>query len=171
MIHLYCGDGKGKTTAAFGLALRAAGQGRTVVIAQFLKGENSGERRALRDQPQVILLPLPEQVKFLFDMSEEERQAEAERQQTLFLAAWQSVPAEGPCLLVLDELCAALTTGMLSSEMVLDRLDRCAPELEVVMTGREPPDDLLERADYITEMRKLRHPYDRGRGARRGIEW
>lgn len=171
MIHLYCGDGKGKTSAAFGLALRAAGQGRPVVIAQFLKGGESGERQALAGHPKVCLIPSPRHVKFVFDMEEAERQAEAERQQALFQAAWRAVPEEGPCLLVLDELCAAISTRMLPLEMALARLERCRPEVEVVITGREPPCELMERADYVTEMRKLRHPYDRGIAARRGIEW
>ena len=73
MLHLYCGNGKGKTTAAMGLALRAAGRGKRVVIAQFLKGANSGERFALAQLPQVTLLPVPDAVKFSFRMAEEER--------------------------------------------------------------------------------------------------
>ena len=73
LLHLYYGDGKGKTTAAMGLALRMAGRGRPVVIAQFLKGADSGERPALARLPQVTLLPVPERVKFLFAMTEEER--------------------------------------------------------------------------------------------------
>ena len=171
MLHLYCGEGKGKTTAAFGLALRAAGWGVPVVIAQFLKGEDSGERRALEGRPNVLLLPVPRQMKFLSAMSREERRREDERQNALFQAAWQAVPDQGPCLLVLDELCALLTAGILSQELVLRYLDQCRPEVEVVITGREPPSGVIERADYMTEMRKLRHPYDRGVKARQGIEW
>ena len=82
MVHLYCGEGKGKTTAAMGLALRMAGRGKRVVVAQFLKGADSGERYALAMLPQVTLLPLPERVKFSFQLTPEEREAE----QALYLA-------------------------------------------------------------------------------------
>ena len=90
MIHLYHGDGKGKTTAAMGLALRMAGRGRPVVIAQFLKGADSGERLALAQLPQVTLLPVPEKLKFLFAMTEEERRQEARRAQELLARAGQA---------------------------------------------------------------------------------
>ena len=99
MIHLYHGDGKGKTTAAMGLALRMAGRGRPVVIAQFLKGADSGERLALARLPQVTLLPVPEKLKFLFAMTEEERRQEARRAQELLAQAGQAA-ADPDCGLV-----------------------------------------------------------------------
>ena len=101
MLHLYCGNGKGKTTAAMGLALRAAGRGKRVVIAQFLKGADSGERFALAQLPQVTLLPVPDAVKFSFRMTEEERRAEARRYQDLLAQIRREAP--GCFLLVLDE--------------------------------------------------------------------
>lgn len=100
MLHLYCGNGKGKTTAAMGLALRAAGRGKRVVIAQFLKGADSGERLALARLPQVTLLPVPDAVKFSFRMSEDERRSEAQRYQDLLKLI--SRTARGCFLLVLD---------------------------------------------------------------------
>lgn len=169
MIHIYCGDGKGKTTAAMGLALRAAGHGRRVVIAQFLKDGKSGERAALSALPTVELLPAPEGVKFTFRMTEEERRREAERQSGLLEAAFRA--AEGADLLVLDELCAALSAGMVVLPRVLELLDSCPEGLEVAVTGRDPSPELLERAGYITEMVKRRHPFDRDEGAREGVEW
>ena len=169
MIHIYCGDGKGKTTAAMGLALRAAGHGRRVVIAQFLKNGKSGERTALSALPAVEMLPAPEVVKFTFQMTEEERRQEAERQSELLEAAFRA--AEGADLLVLDELCAALSAGMVVLSRVLALLDSRPEGLEVVITGRDPSPELLERAGYITEMVKRRHPFDRGVQAREGVEW
>ena len=102
MIHLYHGNGKGKTTAAMGLALRMAGRGRPVVIAQFLKGADSGERPALARLPQVTLLPVPERVKFLFAMTEEERQQEARRARELLARAKQAAAYPNCGLVVLD---------------------------------------------------------------------
>ena len=167
MLHLYCGNGKGKTTAAMGLALRAVGRGKRVVIAQFLKGADSGERFALAQLPQVPLLPVPDTVKFSFRMTEEERRAEARRYQDLLELIRQE--AQGCFLLVLDEACAAVNTGLLPLEDLLACLDSL--ECEVVLTGRDPAPQLAERADYITSMEAVRHPFEQGISARKGIEF
>ena len=169
MIHLYCGDGKGKTTAAMGLALRMAGRGRGVVIAQFLKGADSGERHALAQLPGVTLLPVPERVKFSFQLTQEEREEERKRYLRLMAQARAAAGAPDCGLLVLDEVCAAVNTGLLPLEQVLACLDEAA--CEVALTGRDPAPQLWERADYITEMAKRRHPYDGGTAARLGVEW
>lgn len=169
MLQIYCGDGKGKTTAAVGLSVRAAGRGRRVVFTQFLKSGDSGERTVLAGMPTVTLVPVPQTMKFTFLMDQAERQAEAERQTALLERS--AVMAAEADLLVLDELCAALSADMLSLERVLTLLDGWPKELEVVITGRNPPQALLDRADYITEMKKIRHPYDQGISARKGIEW
>lgn len=169
MIQIYCGEGKGKTTAAVGLSVRAAGRGRRVVFAQFLKGADSGERRVLETLPTVTLLELPDAVKFTFAMDAEERaQAQAEQGERFRQAVALGRAAD---LLVLDELCAALNADMVPLEEVLAFLDGRPQDLEVVITGRNPPPALVERADYITEMRKIRHPYEQGVGARKGIEF
>lgn len=169
MVHIYCGDGKGKTTCAMGLAVRAAGHGRKVVVAQFLKGNNSGERAVLESLPTVNCLPVPETIKFIFAMDAQEK-AQARAQMTAAFA--QAVEASRDSdLLVLDELCGAITTGMVPLEDVLAFLDNRPEGLEVVITGRDPASELQERADYITEMRKVKHPFDKGVNAREGIEW
>lgn len=169
MIHLYCGDGKGKTTAAMGLALRCAGRNKRVVIAQFLKGSDSGERFALAHVPKVILLPVPERVTFSFQMTPEERISEAHRFEQLLAQAKHEAAHPDCGLLVLDEVCAAVSTGLLPLPPVLDCLDTLSCEL--VLTGRDPHPSLMERAHYITSMEKLCHPYDRGIPAREGVEW
>ncbi len=169
MIHLYCGDGAGKTTAAMGLALRMAGRGRGVVIAQFLKGADTGERNALAMLPQVTLLPVPDQVKFSFALTPEERREEGARSAAL-LAQADRLARDPHCgLLVLDEVCSAVSTGLLPLEAVLGLLDTLSTEL--VLTGRQAHPALEARADYITCCTKIRHPYDRGIQARSGIEF
>ncbi len=169
MLHIYCGDGKGKTTCSMGLAVRAAGHGRKVVVAQFLKGCNSGERAVLEHLPTVTCIPVPETIKFVFAMTEEEKAA-TRAQMT---AAFEQAVAESKDgdLLVLDELCSAISTGMVSLEPVLAFLDNRPEQLEVVITGRDPAPELQERADYITEMCKVKHPFDKGANAREGVEW
>ena len=168
MIHIYWGDGKGKTTAAMGLALRMAGRGRPVVIAQFMKGQDSGERAALALLPHVALLEVPAQVKFSFSLTAEEFQAEAARSRRLLEDAAALARQSGGGLLVLDEVCTAVEAGLLPLQAVLDCLDIPA---EAVLTGHRPHPALLERADYITYMKKVRHPYDRGISARSGVEF
>ena len=171
MIHLYCGDGKGKTTCAMGLALRAAGRGWPVAIAQFLKSSDSGERSALALLPGVTLLPVPDRVTFTFAMDERQKKEAAARCLAL-LEESRRLLLEGKCrLLILDEVCAALTSGLLPLEPVLDLLDRCPEGSEVVLTGRRPHPERERRADYLTEMTCRRHPYQNGVSARPGVEF
>lgn len=169
MLHIYCGDGKGKTTCAMGLAVRSAGHGNKVVVAQFLKGGNSGERAVLEGLENVTLLPVPETIKFVFAMDEAEKAKASAEMTAAFLQAAKL--ARDSDLLVLDELCSAVSTGMVPLDTVLNFLDSRPEGLEVVITGRDPAPELQERADYITEMCKVRHPFDKGVNAREGIEW
>lgn len=165
MVHIYYGDGKGKTTAAMGLALRMAGRGRRVAIAQFLKGADSGERRALEQLDNVLVLAVPQQLPFSFQLTEEQRAAERDR-----YAQMLSRLAEEPWdLLVLDEVCDAVEAGLVDEERVLSLLDGSVGE--VVLTGHRVSEYFLVRADYVTHMEKQSHPFDRGQSARPGVEW
>lgn len=168
LVHIYCGDGKGKTTCAFGLALRCAGTGAQVRIAQFLKSGDSGEVTAMQQFDNVELLRAKQGTKFTFQMNAAEK-AQAARDHTQLL---RQVFADTQHLrmLVLDEIMAACTTGMVDTDELVSLIQARPPELEVVLTGRNPPQALLDLADYITEMKKIRHPYDKGITARRGIE-
>lgn len=168
MIHIYCGDGKGKTTAAMGLALRAAGHGLPVVIAQFLKDGTSGECRILRGLPNVTVLAANPCGKFSFQMDAQERAQTRDSLTALFREAVSL--AQSPGLLVLDEVCGALSCGFLNEKEVLAFLKSKPDTLEIVMTGREPSHTVCETADYISEMMKRRHPYDKGVASRDGIE-
>ena len=119
----------------------------------------------------MTLLEIPDEMKFVFAMNEEEKRAERERQTALFEKAAALSELNGAGVLVLDELCSAVSTGMVPLELVTAFLDRRPAELEVVITGRDPAAELERRADYITEMKKRRHPFDQGQAARKGIEW
>lgn len=170
LIHIYCGDGKGKTTAAIGLAVRHAGSGGKVVVAQFLKDGTSSECRALAKLGNITMLAANPCSKFSFQMTEEEKQECSAAIGRTFAAATGFAVREGATLLVLDEVCAAISCGFLPEEEVLRFLDSKPEALEVVLTGRNPSEALQEQADYITEMVKRRHPFDKGVGARKGIE-
>ena len=170
-IHLYCGDGKGKTTAAAGLALRCAGKGGKVVIVQLLKGRNAGELVMFRKLPQVFVVEGPERVKFTSQMTPKEREEYRGLYTALFRAAIREAREQEAAMLVLDEVIGAVNSEMVPLEELVEFLKTKPKSLEVVLTGRDPAPCLLELADYITEMKKLRHPFDQGIFARQGIEY
>lgn len=171
MIHLYTGEGKGKTTAAMGLALRMAGRGRKVVIAQFLKGSNSGERFALARLPGIRLLEVPEKAKFTFQMDEQDRREATARFAGLLADCEGELKKGSADLVILDEVCAAVNAGLLGEERVTALLDAYGQRAELVLTGRNPVQAFLDRADYMTEMKAVRHPYEKGISAREGVEF
>lgn len=166
MLHIYYGNGKGKTTAAMGLALRMAGRGKRVAVAQFLKCEDTGERLALAGLPGVELLPVPDCLPFTFELTPAQQQQERERYARMLDRLRELAPQTD--LLVLDEVCDAIDTGLVDLAPVLTLLDGF--DGEAVLTGRQGQRPLLERADYVTRMDKERHPFDRGQGARVGVE-
>ena len=163
MLHLYFGSGKGKTTAAAGLALRALGHGKKVVVVQFLKDGTSGEIEPLRRLGAAVFA-CPN-AKFTWLMTPQEKAAALANNTQTLEAALQM-----PCdLLILDEACAALRAALLP-EALLQKAVLNAP-YEVVLTGRDPADWMLQNADYITEFTAHRHPYEKGIPAREGIEY
>lgn len=170
MVQIYYGDGKGKTTAAFGLAFRCAGWGRRVVIAQFLKSGASGEVKAAERFPELTVLRTKEIHKFTFQMNEEEKVATARNCQELFRQATALAVEQQARLLVMDEVIDA-SRGFLPMDQLCAFLDSRPEGLEVVMTGHGLPQELADRADYITHVRKEKHPYDRGVMARKEIEF
>lgn len=170
LIHLYCGDGKGKTTAAVGLAVRAAGAGQRVLFVQFLKDGSSSEISVLRAMENVEVRVCEKPYGFLWDMDEEEFSRAAQDYSRLLRGALEA-SRDGYGLLVLDEAVSACNCGVISERELLDFFV-CRPEgLEIVLTGRDPSAALSDAADYLTEMKKLRHPYDEGRQARPGVEF
>lgn len=166
LVHLYHGTGKGKTTAAMGLALRALGQGFRVGVVQFLKDGRSGELEMLRKLGAGVYSGSGE-MKFSWTMTADERE-ETRKAQTALLEAALGQPWD---LLVLDEACAACRTGLVDEELVKKAVLRRPAGREVVLTGRDPAPWMVEAADYVTRMEGERHPYDRGVSARRGIEF
>ncbi|MDR0539920.1 MAG: cob(I)yrinic acid a,c-diamide adenosyltransferase [Spirochaetaceae bacterium] len=180
MIHLYYGNGKGKTTAVCGLAVRFAAHvqagradsGAQVIFAQFLKGGVSGEVDSLRALG-VRVVRQEKRYPFTFQMNQDEKTACAAEQARIFAAAAPKLPVAVPSLLVLDEIIDALETGMLERAPVELFLRAQGPEsaLEIALTGHSAPDWLREYAAYITEFKKIRHPFDNGVKARAGIEF
>lgn len=168
-LHIICGSGKGKTSAAMGMALRAAGAGLRVHIAQFLKDGESSEISALK-RLGVATAAVCGHYGFTWQLTESERQQLAREHDALLRGALEFMQGGG--LLVLDELAAAYNEGLLDRQLaqrVIDARRECA--CEVVVTGRDPAQAFLDGADYISEIACVRHPYERGQQARRGIEF
>ena len=166
LLHLYWGDGKGKTTAAMGLALRALGSGKRVVIVQFLKGGKSGEIPLLEQLGAKIYRGKAGQ-KFVFQMNDAEKAATRELQNANLRAAQQ----EPEDLLILDEAGSAWELDMVDKELLKAVVLERPAEQECVLTAHGAPDWMLEAADYSTEMKCHRHPYQKGIAAREGIEY
>lgn len=165
MLHLYWGNGKGKTTAAMGLALRALGHGRRVVIVQFLKDGTSGEIAPLRAAGAAVYACPNAKFTWLMDEADKAAAREASAR-----ALGQAL-AEPFDLLVLDEACAALKNGILDEALLRRAVAFAKNGREVVLTGRDPAPWLQDAADYSTEMRAHRHPYADGVAAREGVEY
>jgi cob(I)alamin adenosyltransferase len=168
-IQIYTGKGKGKTTAALGLALRAVGRGLKVIMIQFLKGgAKTGElNMARRLSPRLVIKPMgregfldpaslrPEDLSLAQGALEEARR----------------VLREKSCdVLILDEINVAVSMGLVPEEAVLDLMDGKPPHMELILTGRNAPTSFLDRADLVTTMECTKHYFDRGQAARVGIE-
>jgi len=175
LVQIYTGDGKGKTTAAFGLALRAAGQGNKVLIYQFLKpaSVDIGERFALQlgaVRIRVEALDVPWDMAKSFDDKKQVTQAKAAISEALDRIA-QTAEKRFYDVLILDELVFCLSKGLAKLEDIKNIIERRDPSVEIVLTGRGANKELIALADLVTEMKNVKHPFDKGLPARRGIEF
>ena len=165
--QVYTGNGKGKTTAALGLALRASGHGMHTYVGQFMKGQHYGELDALRDHPHITI----EQYGDVRCIHREEVTPEHVAQAQRGLERAREAMLSGQYdVVVLDEINVTIWFGLLTVEEVLTFLDKRPEHVEVILTGRRAPPELIERADLVTEMREVKHYYQQGVLAREGIE-
>jgi cob(I)alamin adenosyltransferase len=171
LIHIYCGDGKGKTTAGIGLLLRCVGGGGKAMLCQFLKDGTSGEVGLLKNIDGAEVYDGFKSCGFSFNMTEDEKRLEAERYSKAFERLTETVKGADLDLLVLDEVLHTVNLGYISLEALLEFLKNKPEALEVVMTGRDPKSELIEAADYVSEVKKIKHPFDKGVGARKYIEF
>lgn len=208
MIEIYCGDGKGKTTAAVGLTLRAVGNGIPVLFIQFMKDGSSGEIKMLKEIKNVTVHYPRTFYGFTSAMNEQQKE-EMKEQYMEFLGLVEKVfreqkgmqaneysqgqehlQARGQApmqeqvqmklditagtdirlVVVLDEVIHACNKNLLEGEALLKLIEECPDDTELILTGRNPSESLLEKADYISEIKKCRHPFDQGVPARKGIE-
>jgi cob(I)alamin adenosyltransferase len=168
LLHVYTGNGKGKTTAALGLAMRASGRGLKVLMIQFMKTEGAyGEQWAHRELPGIEIRPMG--LDCLID-ADEPRPEDVDKAQEGLRMARQALTSGEWDMVILDEVNVAVKWRLLTEEQVLEAVRSRAPGIEVVLTGRYAPPSFIAEADLVTEMRKLKHYYDKGVEARDGVE-
>jgi len=165
-IHIYTGDGKGKTTAAVGLTVRAIGNGLKVFFVQFIKGAHTGEIEIFQKFPEVVDVYRCS-TGFIYETPDN---SQIETVRKCLKEVEEKIKENNYDMIVLDELSVALSTGLISRSDA-ERLIQLSENAEIIITGRNAPEWLIERADLVTEMKKLKHYFDRGIKARRGIEY
>lgn len=171
LLHIYCGDGKGKTTAATGLAVRAAGSGMKVLFSRFLKNEISGELRILDEIDEIEVIHLEKSFGFYSSLHDMEKKLAEDMYRELWIQVVEKALSGKYQMLVIDEFMAAYNYGLIEHREAMDFFRNRPSTLEVVLTGRNPSTELLGIADYVSEIQKRKHPFDREIKARRGIEF
>lgn len=171
LIHLYFGDGKGKTTAAIGLAVRAAGADKRVVLAQFLKGSDTAELNVLCHIPQITVLRNNEDFGFYKNMTDTQKEKVKEMHNATLDKITEMLNEGSVDMVILDEITYPYDYEALDKTKLEKLLLHKPKQVEFVLTGREPAPFFMKMADYATEMKKIRHPFDKNIPARRGIEW
>lgn len=172
LIHIYTGDGKGKTTAAVGLAVRACGVGMKVLFVQFLKSLETGEISSLeRLAPSIDILRGCNCKKFVYSMSAEEFDTAKQEAAQIFEDIKTRLCSGQYDMVVLDEILGTISVGFIHQKAVIELIQTKPEKVELIMTGRGATQELIEAADYVSEIKALKHPYDNGVSARKGIEY
>ncbi len=169
-ILIFTGSGKGKSTASFGMAVRAAGHGQRVLILQFMKSDSStGELVGLRDKLGIDMRQMG--LGFVPKRDHPKYPAHKEAAQNAFAVATQAMQSGDYDLLILDEICGTVSAGLVSEQQVLDALADSSATLNIVLTGRNATAAMIEKADTVTEMVPHKHALETGIPAREGIEF
>ncbi|MDH5459484.1 MAG: cob(I)yrinic acid a,c-diamide adenosyltransferase [Candidatus Bathyarchaeota archaeon] len=169
IVQVYTGNGKGKTSAAFGLALRGIGRGLKVYVIQFIKGGfDYGELYIVDKLPNLTLKAFG-RGRFVTEKPPEKEDTEL-GEKALALAE-EVVKSEEYDIVILDEINVALNLKLIKIERVLELIRNKPKHVELILTGRYAPDEIIEAADLVTEMKEVKHPYNKGFQARKGIEY
>jgi cob(I)alamin adenosyltransferase len=169
LVQVYTGNGKGKTSAAFGLALRAVGRGLKVYIVQFIKGGFDYGELYIADKLPGLTLKAYGRGRFVSEKDPDKVDAELARDA---LKKAQEVVNKGEVdVLILDEINVALSLKLIKNDEVLELIRKKPEQMELVLTGRKAPVEIVQAADLVTEMIEIKHPYNSGFKARKGIEY
>jgi len=167
LIQVYTGDGKGKTTAALGLALRAAGRNMKVLIVQFMKKWDYGELHSVELIPNIILVTFGTKD---FVHKGKAKKIDYEEAEKAFSFGAKGMQSGDYDMIIFDELNMALYYELLDLKEVIQKIKGKPDNVEIVITGRRAPQEIIEIADLVTEMKEIKHPYKKGVEARKGIE-
>ena len=169
LVHIYCGDGKGKTSSAVGLSIRALGSGMSVGFCQFFKNGSSGEIKILKKLERCTYIQ-PEKSFPLFMNMTDSQKVDAQKYYTEYFNS-ALLHAKENDVLVFDEIISTCNFGMLDIDYVVKSIEAIKNDCEIILTGRDPDTKLIQLADYICEIKNVRHPFDTGIIARKGIEY
>lgn len=171
LIQIYTGNGKGKTTAAVGLSVRAIGRGFNVYMIQFLKDRDTGELHTLSHFDNFKVFRFKSSRKFFWQMNDEEKDLLKKQLKEAYEFIVDVLKNNKCDLLILDEIMGVLHNNLYSIDDIIKLMDMKPEGMEMVMTGRNAPEELIERADLVTEMKLIKHPYEKGIKSRCGIEF
>ncbi len=172
LVQVYCGNGKGKSTAAIGLGIRAVGHGFKVIMIQFLKNDTTGEVKMLKTlEPQFKVFHFEKERGFVWTLDDSEK-ADLKQEICMAMKFAKKVLDTGECdILILDEILGAVETGFVQVEELLDLIQNKHEQVEVILTGRNVPDSIKDVADYVSCIEEVKHPMNNGVEARKGIEF
>lgn len=171
LLHIYCGDGKGKTTASVGAVIRAIGNEMKVLFVQFLKNTPTGEIEILKNFDNVTILRGKDGDGFTFWMTEEQKENTKKIHNKNLCMAFEYIKEYKFDMVVFDEIIDAYNYNLIDKKMIDEFLINIPRNIEIIMTGRNPSKEMIKYADYVTEMKKIKHPYNKGIVARKGIEF
>lgn len=167
LTHIYCGNGKGKTTAAIGLTIRAVGSGMKVLFVQFFKNSHSSEIKILKNISNIDYMSPSKVFGRYKNMNDEQREETKTIYNNLLMEVIEK--SKNYDMIILDEVISTYNYEMIDKIVLLDWVKN--KSCEIVLTGRNPADELIEIADYVSEVKKIKHPYEKGIHARKGIEF
>lgn len=170
LIHIYCGDGKGKTSSAIGVSIRALSNNYKVLFIQFLKDGDSSEIERLKRFNNIKIITGKGPKGFTFYMTDEDKEKVKNVHDYNLKAGIELCYKKEVDLIILDEVIGAMNLNLLDNNLLLDFLQNKPENLEVIMTGRDPDKKLIDISNYVSEIKKIKHPFDKGIAARRGID-
>lgn len=171
-LQIYTGDGKGKTTAALGLAVRASGNGLKVYMVQFLKSGFTGELSiAEKLKENFKIIRFGKKRGFFWTLNEGEKLQVKDEVQEAYRFCLQALRERQCDILIMDEIMGTISNGLVTKEQILELIEARPKDMELILTGRYTPEEIIEKADLVTEMKKVKHYFDKAIAAREGIEY
>lgn len=171
-IEIYTGEGKGKTTVALGLGMRAAGNKMTVYMVQFLKGGETGELASIKKlEPYFKVFRFEKKRDFFWNLSDEEKDELKGEIRNAYDFCTDVLKNQKCDILIMDEIMGVLINRLLSEEDILKLMELKPKNVELVLTGRNVPLNIINKADLVTEMKPIKHYFEKGIAARKGIEY